>query len=96
VAATFGKEHGDVLRDIRDLNCSNDFSQTNFRFAVFLDEQEKQRPRYEMTRDGSTASSSCPSLALAEIGRLGRLHFVNCWQKSNARCAASTLRTEYW
>ncbi len=38
VAATFGKLHHHVLAAIRNLNCSDFFSQTNFRFAVFLDD----------------------------------------------------------
>jgi phage regulator Rha-like protein len=57
-AATFEKQHYNVLQSIRNLNCSDLFSQTNFRFAVFLDEQEKQRPCYEMLL-GHGASVHC-------------------------------------
>jgi Rha family phage regulatory protein len=66
VAATFGKQHGNVLQSIRNLNCSDDFSRLNFQFAVFLDEQEKQRPCYEMTRDGFTRLPSCQRISASK------------------------------
>lgn len=58
VAEVFGKQHRDVLRAIRNLDCSQDFHQRNFAQAS----QEVTQPNggvakypcYRMTRDGFT------------------------------------------
>jgi Rha family phage regulatory protein len=54
VAATFGKEHKNVLQAIRDLNCTDDFRVRNFAQSNFLNEQHHEKPCFEMTRDGFT------------------------------------------
>ena len=54
VAKFFDKKHSHVLRDIENLDCSDDFRQSNFGLALYTDEQGKRRPRYAMTRDGFT------------------------------------------
>ncbi len=36
VASYFGKEHNKVLRSVRNLECSQKFSQDNFRSAKYL------------------------------------------------------------
>lgn len=56
VAKVFGKRNSDVLRDVRNLNCSNDFRERNFALMVEM----KQLPQggaqkteyYTMTKDG--------------------------------------------
>ena len=56
VAQVFGKRNSDVLRDVRNLNCSNDFRERNFALMVEM----KQLPQggsqkteyYTMTKDG--------------------------------------------
>lgn len=52
VADRFGKRHCDVLRSIKLLKCSKEFSERNFASAEYLDEQGKPRTYYDMTRDG--------------------------------------------
>ncbi|EGQ8054259.1 Rha family transcriptional regulator [Vibrio alginolyticus] len=52
VAKYFGKEHKDVLRKLKDLGCTRNFSERNFTLAHYNDEQEKIRPMYQMTKDG--------------------------------------------
>lgn len=52
VAEHFGKRHGDVIRAIKRLGCSEEFSRRNFASAKYLDEQHKPRDRYDITRDG--------------------------------------------
>lgn len=52
VAEHFGKRHRDVLRSIRNLECSDEFSERNFALAKYLDEQGKPRDSYHMSRDG--------------------------------------------
>ena len=54
VARYFGKEHKNVLQSIEKLECSGDFRRLNFQPSNYLNEQGKQQPAYEMTRDGFT------------------------------------------
>ena len=54
VAETFGKQHRHVLRDIRDLNCSEPFRLSNFGLSSYKNEQNKKQPMYLMTKDGFT------------------------------------------
>lgn len=52
VADYFGKRHKDVLRAIRNLNCSDDFTQRNFAPIDFIDKHGDVQPMYNITRDG--------------------------------------------
>ena len=52
VSSYFNKRHDDVLKKIRNLDCSQEFSARNFAEAEYIDEQGKPRPMYEMTKDG--------------------------------------------
>ncbi|MEQ5147910.1 Rha family transcriptional regulator [Providencia stuartii] len=52
VSSFFNKRHDDVLKKIRNLDCSQGFSARNFAEAEYIDEQGKPRPMYEMTKDG--------------------------------------------
>lgn len=52
VAKVFEKEHRSVLRDIRELDCSEDFRLHNFVQSSYTNEQGKKQPCYFMTRDG--------------------------------------------
>ncbi|BAE74014.1 hypothetical phage protein [Sodalis glossinidius str. 'morsitans'] len=52
VAEYFQKRHDDVLKKLRALDCSADFSARNFAGAEYTDEQNKPRPMFEMTKDG--------------------------------------------
>lgn len=52
VANKFGKNHKDVVKKVRTLSCSEEFSGRNFALADYLDEQGKKRPEYLVTRDG--------------------------------------------
>jgi anti-repressor protein len=54
VARVFGKNHDKVLRDIRELGCSDDFRLSNFGESSYLNEQNREMPEYLMTRDGFT------------------------------------------
>lgn len=54
VAETFGKEHKHVLRDIREIECSEDFRQSNFEQSSYINSQNKKQPMYYLTRDGFT------------------------------------------
>ncbi len=52
VADRFGKRHCDVLRSIKLLKCSKEFGLRNFALTSYINEQGKEQPYYDMTRDG--------------------------------------------
>lgn len=54
IAEKFGKEHAHVLRDIRDMECSDTFRESNFGLSSYKSSQGKTLPMYEVTRDGFT------------------------------------------
>lgn len=54
VADTFGKDHRHVLRDIRELGCSDEFRLSNFGPSSYVNERNKTQPMVVMTRDGFT------------------------------------------
>lgn len=54
IAEKFGKEHAHVLRDIRDMECSDTFRESNFGLSSYKSSQGKILPMYEVTRDGFT------------------------------------------
>jgi len=54
VAETFEKNHRDVLRDIRNLDCSEKFRLRNFAQSSYKNEQDKRQPCVVMTRNGFT------------------------------------------
>ncbi|HHV09961.1 MAG TPA: Rha family transcriptional regulator [Clostridiales bacterium] len=54
VADTFEKNHDKVLRDIRELECSEEFRLANFGESYYINSQNKKQPMYHMTRDGFT------------------------------------------
>lgn len=52
VAKYFQRNHRDVLRALRELECSAEFSVRNFALTEYIDTQGKPRPMYEMTKNG--------------------------------------------
>jgi Rha family phage regulatory protein len=54
VAEKFNKLHKDVLKAIRNLECSDEFRERNFALCFKNNELQngKPNPYYEMTRDG--------------------------------------------
>ena len=55
VAETFGKRHDNVLKDIRELECSKEFRLLNFEETRYKNEQGHFQPMYRITRDGFTS-----------------------------------------
>lgn len=53
VAEAFGKLHKNVLRDIRSMECSEEFNRLNFEPVAYLDEKGEARTLYRITRDGA-------------------------------------------
>lgn len=52
VAETFGKEHDKVMRDIRELGCSEEFNAANFGDISYIDSRGRTQKAKMMTRDG--------------------------------------------
>lgn len=55
IAETFSRNHADVLRDIRNLHCSEDFRFCNFAEClniIPLEIGSSRQPYYEITKDG--------------------------------------------
>ena len=54
IAETFGKEHKNVLRDIREPECSDEFNRLNFELTSYIDARNRKQDMYYITRDGFT------------------------------------------
>lgn len=54
VAETFGKPHDKVMRDIRELGCSEEFNLANFGDISYTDSRNRIYNAKVMTRDGFT------------------------------------------
>lgn len=52
IAQNFGKRHKHILEAIKNLDCSKEFNETNFRPVEYTDVKGEKRPMYEITRDG--------------------------------------------
>jgi Rha family phage regulatory protein len=52
VAEHFGKQHKNVVRAIRNLDCSDEFRRLNFEPSYYINEQGKKQPLFEMSKDG--------------------------------------------
>lgn len=52
VAETFGKDHDKVLRDIRELECSEEFSLSNFGESTYTNDRGRIYPKFIMTEQG--------------------------------------------
>lgn len=54
VAGVFGKRHADVLRDIKNLGASEEFTERNFALSEYGDLTGRRLPMYLITQDGFT------------------------------------------
>lgn len=54
VAAKFEKNHRDVIRSVKNLDCSREFTERNFALSDYKDPTGRTLPQYLMTRDGFT------------------------------------------
>lgn len=54
VAEIFHKSHDHVIRDIRNLECSDDFRLTNFGESFYKNKQNRRQPMFYLTKDGFT------------------------------------------
>ena len=54
VAEVFEKLHKHVMESIRELDCEEEFNESNFRPVEYCDAKGEMRPEYLITRDGFT------------------------------------------
>lgn len=52
IADKFGKRHADILRSIKTLECSPEFTERNFALSEYSDRSGRKNPYYKVTRDG--------------------------------------------
>lgn len=54
VAKKFGKRHADILRAIKNIDCSKEFTKRNFALCFKINDLQngKKQPYYSMTKDG--------------------------------------------
>lgn len=52
IAEVFGKEHKNVIRDIENLECSEEFNRLNFERIYYTDARNRLKPKYIITQDG--------------------------------------------
>lgn len=48
----FGKDHDKVIRDIKNLDCSEEFTGLNFELSNYHDKTGRELPKYYITQDG--------------------------------------------
>lgn len=52
VAEAFTKQHKDVLKRLKSIECSEEFTERNFAPSEYIDSTGRVLPMYEMTKDG--------------------------------------------
>lgn len=52
IADVFGRLHRSILRSIKSLDCSDEFTEHNFVLSEYRDETGRALPKWEMTKDG--------------------------------------------
>ncbi len=52
IAQAFEKNHFDVLKAIKNLECSQGFADSNFTVSEYTDSTGRKLPAYRLTRDG--------------------------------------------
>ena len=93
VAEVFNKLHRHVLRDIRNLECSSSFQESNFGLSFYhsklLNGGYKKQPMYYITKDGFTF------LAMGFTGKVAarfKEAYINAFNEMEKRLAGATIK----
>ena len=93
VAEVFNKLHRHVLRDIRNLECSSEFQESNFGLSFYhsklLNGGYKKQPMYYITKDGFTF------LAMGFTGKVAarfKEAYINAFNEMEKRLAGATIK----
>lgn len=87
VAEYFGKLHKNVLRDIDNLDCSENFNQLNFEPVAYKDAKGETRRSIDMTKDGFTFLVM--GFTGAEAGRFKEA-YITAFNEMEAKLKSST------
>lgn len=95
VSKVFEKTHYNVLRDIRNLECSSDFQAFNFECSFYLrklpNNATKKEPMYYITRDGFTF------LAMGFTGKIAakfKEAYINAFNEMEERLRGTTIKED--
>ena len=95
VAEYFGKPHKDVLKSIRTLECSTEFTGRNFSpcfyFSELRNNVKRKLPMYYMTRDGFTL------LVMGFTGKIAarfKEAYINAFNEMEERLRGVTVKEE--
>lgn len=95
VAKVFEKTHHNVLRDIRNLECSKHFQEINFECSFYTrtlpHNATKKEPMYYLTRDGFTF------LAMGFTGKIAarfKEAYINAFNEMEERLRGITIKEE--
>ena len=95
VAEVFNKLHRHVLRDIRNLECSSNFQESNFGLSFYhsklLNGGYKKQPMYYITRDGFTF------LAMGFTGKIAakfKEAYINAFNEMENKLRGITVKEE--
>ena len=95
VAEYFGKPHKDVLKSIRKLECSTEFTGRNFSpcfyFSELRNNVKRKLPMYYMTRDGFTL------LVMGFTGKIAarfKEAYINAFNEMEERLRGVTVKEE--
>lgn len=95
VAEVFNKLHRHVLRDIRNLECSSIFQESNFGLSFYhsklLNGGYKKQPMYYITRDGFTF------LAMGFTGKIAakfKEAYINAFNEMERKLSGITVRED--
>ena len=95
VAEVFNKLHRHVLRDIRNLECSSSFQESNFGLSFYhsklLNGGYKKQPMYYITKDGFTF------LAMGFTGKIAarfKEAYINAFNEMERKLSGITVRED--
>lgn len=90
IANHFEKEHKDVLRSIRNLDCPAEFTERNFALSEFKDPTGRKLPCYEITRDGF--SFLCMGFT-GKKAAVWKVAYINAFNEMEARLLNNRPKT---
>lgn len=93
VAKHFGKQHTHVLRAIKNLECSPEFTASNFGLSEYADSTGRTLPAYTMTRDGF--SFLCMGFTGKEAAKWKEA-YINAFNAMEAELSAPRMTNRRW
>lgn len=91
IAEVFGKQHKDILKAIRELDCPKDFAERNFAPGSYKDANNQDRPMYIITRDGFTLLAMGFTGKAAMQFKIAYIEAFNAMERTIKGAAAGNL-----